>query len=239
MVEDTLMKNSKDIILRRIQSALRKDSGMETQTTGVKAQISGMESPPLPVIDRNYETHSKLSPQERLDLFVERVSDYKAKVTRAEERELPKVVADICAAEQVRKLVIPPGMEANWLLEKSSGIALISDEAGPLSIPEIDQSDAVLTGCFRAVAQTGTIVMTGGAGQGRRLLTLLPDFHICVVRTSQVVGIIPEVFWDLDPLIRDKKVPVTFISGPSATSDIELDRVEGVHGPRRLHVVII
>ncbi len=225
------MKNSKDIILKRIQSALRKENGM-------KPQLSGME-PPLRGIDRKYETHSKLSQVERLRLFMERVSDYKANVTRAEEKELPKVIADICAVEQVKKLVIPPGIDTNWLPEKTSGVALISDESGPLSIQEIDQSDAVLTGCFRAVAQTGTIVMTGGAGQGRRLLTLLPDFHICVVRTDQVVGIIPEAFWDLDPLIREKKVPVTFISGPSATSDIELDRVEGVHGPRRLHVVIV
>ncbi len=225
------MTNSKGMILKRIQFALRKENGLKSQWSGMEPSHRG--------IDRKYETHSKLGKEERLRLFTDRVSDYKADVTRAEESDLPEVIANICAAEQVKKLVIPTGIDARWLPDKSSGIALISDEPEPLSVREIDQSDAVLTGCFRAVAQTGTIVMTGGAGQGRRMLTLLPDFHICVVRTDQVVGIIPEVIWELDTMIREKKAPVTFISGPSATSDIELDRVEGVHGPRRLHVVMV
>ena len=218
------MTNSKEMILKRIQTALHKEPGREPQRAGV---------------ERKYQTHGKLKQEERIRLFIERVSDYKARITGVEERELPKVIAKICAAEQVKILVVPPGIDERWLPVKSSGVALLSDESEPLAIHELDQSDAVLTGCFRAVAQTGTIVMNGGAGQGRRLLTLLPDFHICVVRTDQVVGIVPEVFWELDPFIREKRVPVTFISGPSATSDIELDRVEGVHGPRRLHVLIV
>jgi L-lactate dehydrogenase complex protein LldG len=224
MVEGTLMNDSRQIILKRIQSALRSE---------------GDSRVPLPLVARNYHMQSHFSDEERLNLFVERVSDYKATVTRVEEDDLAIAIGCICATERVTKLLVPSGLENRWLPQADSGVAVTVDEGQSCSVDEIDQNDAVLTGCFRAVAQTGTIVMTEGAGQGRRILTLLPDIHICVVRTNQIVGIIPEVFADLDPIIKERKTPVTFISGPSATSDIELDRVEGVHGPRRLHVVII
>lgn len=218
------MNNSKKIILKRIQTALRKEGGL---------------TPPLSLTVRNYQTQSKMLDDERLMLFMERVSDYNAKVTRVDETNLAKTIEGICIAEHAGKLVIPHGLEHHWLPDQQSGMSVTIDGIPPLTIEEIDQNDAVLTGCYRAVAQTGTIVMTGGAGQGRRILTLLPDLHICVVRISQIVGVIPEVFSDLELIAKEKKSPVTFISGPSATSDIELDRVEGVHGPRRLHVLIL
>lgn len=224
MVENTLMNDSKKIILNRIQAALRKEGGRNT---------------PLPSIVRNYQTQSDMPDDERLTLFMERVSDYKAKVALVDETSISKTIEGICIAEHAGKLVVPQGLERNWLPDKESGISVTMDGNPSLTTKEIDQNDAVLTGCYRAVAQTGTIVMTSGAGQGRRILTLLPDLHICVVLRSQITGIIPEVFSDLALIVKEKKSPVTFISGPSATSDIELDRVEGVHGPRRLHVLII
>jgi L-lactate dehydrogenase complex protein LldG len=118
-------------------------------------------------------------------------------------------------------------------------VEILRDESqAPLTYAQLDRSDGVLTGCALAVAQTGTIVLVSGKGQGRRVLTLLPDYHLCVVFAEQIVAIVPEAFAKLDGKMSCDSPPVTFISGPSATSDIELSRVEGVHGPRRLDVII-
>jgi L-lactate dehydrogenase complex protein LldG len=111
-------------------------------------------------------------------------------------------------------------------------------EGGALSLQQLDQVDGALTGCAVAIAEVGAFVLDAGPGQGRRALTLVPDLHICVVRENQVVGIVPEAIGQLEPAVRAGR-PLTFVAGPSATSDIELDRVEGVHGPRRLHVVLV
>jgi L-lactate dehydrogenase complex protein LldG len=111
------------------------------------------------------------------------------------------------------------------------------EDAG-LSVAQLDGLDGALTGCAVAIAETGTFVLDGGPGQGRRALTLVPDLHICVVREDQVVGLVPEAVRELEDAVRAGR-PLTFVSGPSATSDIELDRVEGVHGPRVLHVVLV
>jgi L-lactate dehydrogenase complex protein LldG len=120
------------------------------------------------------------------------------------------------------------------------GVETLRDAARPrLANEELDRSDGVLTGCALAISQTGTIVLDAGEGQGRRALTLLPDYHLCVVREDQVVGLVPEAFDKLGETVKNEKRAVTFISGPSATSDIELNRVEGVHGPRTLEVLII
>ena len=120
--------------------------------------------------------------------------------------------------------------------ERSAAPQLVEDAA--LSVRELDELDGALTGCAVAIAETGTFVLDGGAGQGRRALTLVPDLHICVVREDQVVGLVPEAVGKLEDAVRTGR-PLTFVSGPSATSDIELDRVEGVHGPRVLHVVLV
>jgi L-lactate dehydrogenase complex protein LldG len=127
--------------------------------------------------------------------------------------------------------VVPAGVPASWLA--AAAIERIGDDP-PLSHEDLDGLDGVVTGCAVAIAETGTIILDGGPDQGRRVLSLLPDLHVCVVRTEQVVGSVPEAIGRLDP-----RRPQTWISGPSATSDIELQRVEGVHGPRRLAVVIV
>jgi L-lactate dehydrogenase complex protein LldG len=159
-----------------------------------------------------------------LDLFAERVADYRAVVHRIPSDAL---VAKIRSTLTGKTIIAPSDLPSCWLVPE---VAWISD---PLSVTELDAADGVLTGCAVGIAETGTIVLDAGEAQGRRALTLLPDYHLCVVRASQVVGTVPEALARLDPLR-----PLTFISGPSATSDIELDRVEGVHGPRTLEVLI-
>jgi L-lactate dehydrogenase complex protein LldG len=112
------------------------------------------------------------------------------------------------------------------------------EDAPPLTPDDLDSLDGVVTGCALAIAETGTIVLYSGAHQGRRALTLVPDWHLCVVREDQVLGTVPEAVSALEPAVRDGR-PLTFVSGPSATSDIELSRVAGVHGPRRLDVLVV
>jgi L-lactate dehydrogenase complex protein LldG len=160
-----------------------------------------------------------------LDLFAERVADYRAVVHLVPPDALVTKIRSLLAGKTI---VAPADLPAAWLVPE---VTWISD---PLSVAELDASDGVLTGCAVGIAETGTIVLDAGEAQGRRALTLLPDYHLCVVRASQVVGTVPEALERLDP-VR----PLTFISGPSATSDIELDRVEGVHGPRTLEVLIV
>jgi L-lactate dehydrogenase complex protein LldG len=132
----------------------------------------------------------------------------------------------VCAERGVSTLVIPP--DVPW---RPSGVQLVEDHG--LSARELDRVDGALTGCTTAIAETGTIVLSGGEHDGRRALTLVPDLHICVVRESQICELLPEALARIDP-----RRPITFISGPSATSDIELSRVEGVHGPRTLIVLV-
>lgn len=164
-------------------------------------------------------------------LFVERVSDYRATVHRTTAAELPVTVASVLSARGATRLAIPVGIPRAWL--EASAAELVVDDP-PLSYGDLDRLDGVVTACAVAIAETGTIVLDGGPDQGRRALSLLPDLHVCVVMQRQVVGTVPEALERLDPTR-----PQTWISGPSATSDIELQRVEGVHGPRRLDVVFV
>jgi L-lactate dehydrogenase complex protein LldG len=188
---------------------------------------------PAPVaIPRDYE----LTVPADLDLierFVERAADYQATVRRVHRADLPAAIATILTAHDVHRLVVPDGLPDGWLGMTGSGVDSVRDDP-PLGYPELDAVDGVLTGCAVAIAETGTIVLDAGAGQGRRVLSLLPDLHLCVVGVDQVAGSVPEALARLDPTR-----PLTWISGPSATSDIELRRVEGVHGPRRLEIVVV
>jgi L-lactate dehydrogenase complex protein LldG len=161
----------------------------------------------------------------------ETLTDYRATVTRvATEEEVAGAVAAFLGS--AAGIVVPPGLPDAWLA--AYGGAVRRDEP-PASVDELDHVDAVVTGAAVAIADTGTFVLASGAAdQGRRAITLVPDHHVCVIRAADVVSSVPEAIARLDP-----SRPLTFVSGPSATSDIELDRVEGVHGPRRLDVVLV
>jgi L-lactate dehydrogenase complex protein LldG len=170
-----------------------------------------------------------------VDLLAENLADYRAHVDRSTEAELPAVLARLLAERGSHSVAVPAGLPAHWLAG-AAGVATHDDSDDRLLTGrDLDAIDSVVTGCRLAIAETGTIVLDGGPGQGRRALTLVPDHHICVVRTDdQVVASLPYALPRLDP-----RRPLTWISGPSATSDIELDRVEGVHGPRKLDVVLL
>jgi L-lactate dehydrogenase complex protein LldG len=173
-----------------------------------------------------------------VDLFAERAADYRAVVERVPPAALADAVARILAerlgrAERPVPFVVPDGLPPDWLSAVPPEVQLTSDTP-PLSPAELDTMAGVVTGCAVAIAETGTIVLDHGAGQGRRALTLVPDFHLAVVLAAQVAADLPDGLARLNPAR-----PHTLISGPSATSDIELIRVEGVHGPRQLHVLLV
>jgi len=186
-------------------------------------------TPQEPTVPRGYRARGDYPPgaPELLALLRDRLVDYSATVHEVTEAALPATVAQVLASRSAHRVVVPPGLPAGWV-----GGGVVDD--GTLSTTDLDATDAVVTGCVVAIAETGTIVLDAGPGQGRRALTLIPDLHVCVVRADQVVQTVPEALARLDPTR-----PQTWISGPSATSDIELDRVEGVHGPRTLEVVLL
>jgi len=183
-------------------------------------------------IPRAYETVLPAG-TDTVDRFHERVADYRANVRRVDDTQLPAAIATVLAGHDATRVVVPSGVPEAWFGMLGSGFEPITDDP-PLTYLELDAVDGVLTGCAVAIAETGTIVLDAGPAQGRRVLSLLPDLHVCVVATDQIVGTVAEALGRLDP-----SRPLTWISGPSATSDIELRRVEGVHGPRRLEVVIV
>jgi L-lactate dehydrogenase complex protein LldG len=161
-------------------------------------------------------------PEDVVTLFAERVADYRATVVRCTPRTLR---GELAAALPTGRIVVPPGLSV------SLPDAVVDDG---LTAAELDACVAVVTDAAVGIAETGTIVLDHGPGQGRRAITLVPDVHVCIVRADQVVADVPDAMPRLDPA-----KPLTWISGPSATSDIELDRVEGVHGPRTLHVLLV
>ncbi|MEU8421408.1 LUD domain-containing protein [Micromonospora sp. NPDC048835] len=180
------------------------------------------DSPPPVQVPRRYRRVDDRA--DLIEALVDRLEDYRAVVHRGLDA-LPRLLGG------VGRLAVPADVPAHWLRGHTGEL---HRDAPPLSPAALDGMDAVLTGCAVAVADTGTIILDAGPAQGRRALTLVPDRHICVVRADQVVGLLPEALTRLDP-----RAPLTLISGPSATSDIELNRVEGVHGPRRLEVVLV
>lgn len=167
-----------------------------------------------------------------IDHFLEVLSDYKANVVPTSVESLPSKLKKSIVDSQIKSLVVPRGIEDLWTRDLDE-LELIIDD-GLVSKEVLSGIDAVLTGCSFAIASTGTLILTGKKNEGRRILTLLPDFHFCVVNSEDVLFDVEDVFRFLDPV-----APITFISGPSATSDIELSRVEGVHGPRNLTVFVV
>jgi L-lactate dehydrogenase complex protein LldG len=188
------------------------------------------DRPRAPEIPREYRRHGEPAADTPalLDLLAERLADYRATVRRTTVAQLPAVLAS--TLEDAGALLLPPGLREQL---ESANLAKATVDDG-LTTAELDGFDTVVTTCAAAAAETGTIVLDGSSGQGRRAVTLVPDRHICVVRAQQVVRGVPELLTRLDP-----RRPLTFISGPSATSDIELQRVEGVHGPRTLIVILV
>ncbi|MDX6201439.1 MAG: L-lactate dehydrogenase complex protein LldG [Frankiales bacterium] len=209
---------AREELLARVRKALSGDA-----QPGRAAAAAAAE----PVV-RDYRSAGTMSRAELLDLLAERLVDYKARVRRCDEASLTSTIGAALAGRGAHKLVVPPG-----LAELSLGILPVVDD-GTLSPAALDAMDGVLTNATVAIAETGTIVLDGSPDQGRRAITLVPDYHLCVVRADQVVQTVPEAIARLDP-----RRPQTWISGPSATSDIELNRVEGVHGPRTLEVILV
>jgi L-lactate dehydrogenase complex protein LldG len=183
---------------------------------------------------REYRRRGRLSPAERVALFCERAGEYRADVRRVAATGVAGSVAEACRARGVRRLAVPGGFPAEW---RPAGVELVEDSG--LTPRELDALDGVLTGSTLAIAETGTIALTSGPAEGRRALTLVPDLHLCVVEASRIVELVPEAMTLLGQLVAAERRPVTLVSGPSATSDIELSRVEGVHGPRRLVVLVV
>jgi len=205
------------------------DGDATDPSTGTPAVTFGDEPP----IARDYlAAHVSTG---LVDLLAENLADYRAHVHRTSPAELPGVIARLLAEHGSTGVAVPNDLPEEWLTTaRAAGVAVTTDTP-PLSPEALDRTDSVITGCALAIAETGTIVLDAGPGQGRRVLTLIPDHHICVIRCpEQVVASVPEAMPKLDP-VR----PQTWIAGPSATSDIELDRVEGVHGPRRLEAVLV
>ncbi|GAC1390703.1 MAG: LUD domain-containing protein [Ktedonobacteraceae bacterium] len=213
---------AREAVLGRIQAALR--------------DVPVEEQPEEHPIVRSYRHNETGTREEIIERFVERVTEYKAVVRRIEEGQLPVAIAASCAAHNIHRLVVPPDVPPSWLPE---GIEVLSDAEMMLTYEQLDMSDGVLTGCAVGIAQTGTIVLDGGKMQGRRVLTLLPDYALCVIWEEQIVDLVPEAITLLEQAVRTRRQPLTFVSGPSATSDIELSRVEGVHGPRTLEVLVV
>jgi L-lactate dehydrogenase complex protein LldG len=183
-----------------------------------------------------YTRTTGLEHGERVALFAERCGEYQATVTRCGPGPdaIREAIAAACRRHGARVLAIAPGLATEWL---PAEIDARRDEP-PLTVAELDGCDGALTAAAGAIAITGTIVLDGGAGQGRRALTLVPDLHICVVRGDQIATGVPEAIAAAREAVVQRRAPITLVSGPSATSDIELQRVEGVHGPRRLEVVL-
>jgi L-lactate dehydrogenase complex protein LldG len=185
-------------------------------------------APVVPEVARDY--HPAGAAPVDLDRFCERVADYRATVHRVAGDELPAALAAAAARLGLRRV----GTTLDIALGE---VELVRDDP-PLSITELDGLDGVLTGCALGIAETGTLVLDSGTESGRRALTLVPDVHLCVIAEAQVVASVPDAVAHLAAAAAEGR-PITLVSGPSATSDIELDRVEGVHGPRTLEVFVV
>jgi L-lactate dehydrogenase complex protein LldG len=200
----------------------------------VRAALADGAAPPE--VPRDYRRTGEHRPgaHELLDLLADRLVDYRATVHRSSVDDLAATLARALAATlpEGGALVVPAGLPAGWAVADAWADTVVDD--GTLTPADLDRTHGVLTACRAACAETGTIVLDGSPDQGRRAITLVPDRHLVVVGADQVVQTVPELMGRLDS-VR----PLTFISGPSATSDIELERVEGVHGPRTLVVVLV
>jgi L-lactate dehydrogenase complex protein LldG len=218
MRPDLVADSARAEVLRRIRA-----STGATTLAEARAQWSAIE--------RTYRIHTTRPPETVLELLEDRLRDYDARVTRVSEVDVARNVAAILNERKVRRMILPAGLPAGWLPE---GFAFVVDEG--LSAAELDLVDGVMTEATVAIAETGTVVLQNVPGQGRRAITLVPDYHLCVVRIEDVVETVPEAVRRLQATAA---LATTFISGPSATADIEMTRIKGVHGPRFLDVILV
>lgn len=203
-------------------------SSREQVLAAVRGAIRGAAAPPVP---REYDRELDLDREALIDLFVERVDDYRAEVQVIDRADLGRTIGAQLAQRQTGSVVVPDDLDPGLLTTVTSRVVRDSED---LTANDLDRIDAVITGSAVSIALTGTIVLDAGRIQGRRAISLVPDLHVCIVEADSVVGTLPEAVARLDATR-----PLTWISGPSATSDIELDRVEGVHGPRTLVVLVV
>jgi len=220
----TASDTARDEVLARIRRAL----GNDRQPAGRPPPQPGTAAPAGAEVPRGYRTRGQADTAALLDQLADRLTDYRAVVRRVTQDQVAGAVRDALARRGARRVVLPPGLRLDGL---PAGIETVVDDGLPAS--ELDAMDGVITRAAVAIAETGTIILDGSPSQGRRALSLIPDYHLCLLRADQVVALVPEA---LARLARGR--PLTWISGPSATSDIELDRVEGVHGPRTLEVIL-
>jgi L-lactate dehydrogenase complex protein LldG len=213
------MSAAREAILGRIRAALD--------------DVPPAEVPADVAVARAYRRAGELTGADLVQRFAERVADYDAQVRRVDAARLADAVTAGCADMLLRRVVVPAELPAPW---RPHEVEVIED--GALDAGQLDAIDGAVTGCAVAIAETGTLVLDGEGSSGRRALTLVPDNHICVVGVQQIVGLVPEAIAALAPAVRERRAPITLVSGPSASSDIELSRVEGVHGPRHLLVLI-
>jgi L-lactate dehydrogenase complex protein LldG len=210
VVEASAVSDAREAILSRVRAAVG-------------------ESDDAPFV-RTYLRNGSLSGEALVELFCERAGDYRAQVRRVGASEVGATIEQTLQARSAQRICIPSELPTDW---RPGGVELIEDSA--LGHDELDATDGVLTGATLAIAQTGTIILSGAPAEGRRALTLIPDLHICVLGEEQIVELLPQA---IASIAGSRTRPITFISGPSATSDIELRRVEGVHGPRDLVVLV-
>jgi L-lactate dehydrogenase complex protein LldG len=219
MATDLVTNAARADVLRRIREA----KGGAASAEAVRAGWS--------TIERRYRREATRPREAMLELLEDRLRDYDAQVVRAGDSKVADAVARMLLERKVRRIVIPSGLAAEWL---PGGVEFVVDER--LAAVELDAVDGVMTGATLAIAETGTLVLQSVAGQGRRAVTLVPDYHLCVVRMADVVETVPEAMaW----LQATAALATTFVSGPSATADIEMTRIKGVHGPRFLDVILI
>jgi L-lactate dehydrogenase complex protein LldG len=211
--------SSREEILRRVRSATGAASTAEAAEAGWSA------------IAREYKRTGARERELVLELLEDRLRDYDATVVRCEHADVARSVAGMLSERGKRRIVVPAGFATELLPQ---GFEFVVDNG--LAAAELDGFDGVLTGSTVAIAETGTVVLQSVAGQGRRAVTLVPDYHLCLVRVEDVVETVPEA---MERLRKTSGVATTFVSGPSATADIEMTRIKGVHGPRFLDVILI
>jgi L-lactate dehydrogenase complex protein LldG len=219
MATDTVTNSARAEVLRRIRAAKGGVASAETVRAGWSA------------IERRYRREATRPREAVLELLVDRLQDYDARVVRALHVDVQAAAARMLEERKAKRMVVPRGLAAEWL---PGGVEFVVDEGLPAA--ELDRVDGVMTGATLAIAETGTVVLQHVAGQGRRAVTLVPDYHLCVVRVEDVVETVPEAMARLQ---ASAGLATTFVSGPSATADIEMTRIKGVHGPRFLDVILV